>query len=62
MSLRARRITKFFIKILGLSIAGYSAYILYNLLTVPWTYPIMNTFSAILLSAVIILGILTALW
>ena len=62
MSLRARRAVKFFVKALGLAVAGYSAYILYNLLTVPWTYPILNTVSMILLIAVIVLGVLSALW
>jgi len=62
LSLRVRRVLKLFVKVLGLAVAGYSAYILSNLLTVPWSYPIMNALSITLLVIVIILGILTALW
>lgn len=62
MSSRAQRALKVFVKLLGLAIAGYSAYILYNLLSVPWKYPILNSVSLALLSVVVVLGVLAALW
>lgn len=61
MSAKAARFFKIFIKVLGLAAAGASAYLLYQLLTVPWTYPILNSVSLVLLAAVIVLGVLAAL-
>lgn len=62
MSSKIHKGLKIFLKVLGLSAAAYSFYLLYNLLTVPWTYPILNAVSMVLLIAVTVFGILAALW
>lgn len=61
MSSKIHRFIKVFVKVLGLAAAGASAYLLYHLLTVPWTYPILNFLSTLLLGAVLVLGVLAAL-
>lgn len=62
MSSKIHKGLKIFLKVLGLGAAAYSSYLLYNLLTVPWTYPILNAVSMALLIIVTVFGVLAALW
>ena len=61
MSEKVKKRLKILCKIFGGAAVAYSAYILYNLLTTPWTYPILNTIAIILLTGAIIFGILALL-
>ena len=62
MSSRPRRVVKLVSKILSAAATASSAYMLYNLLTVPWTYPIFNLITITLFTALLIFGILGLLW
>ena len=58
MSERAKKTLKLILKIFSGAAVAYSIYILYNLLTTPWTYPTLNIVATILLMGAIIFGIL----
>ena len=58
MSERAKRALKLVLKVFSGAAVAYSIYILYNLLTTPWTYPTLNIVAMILLMGAIIFGIL----
>ena len=57
MSERAKKTLKLLLKIFSGAAVAYSSYILYNLLTTPWTYPTLNLIAATLLTGIIIFGI-----
>ena len=57
MSERVKRALKLVLKIFSGAAVAYSIYILYNLLTTPWTYPTLNIVATILLMGAIIFGI-----
>jgi len=61
MSEKIKKRLKILCKIFGGAAVAYSAYILYNLLTTPWTYLTLNIIAIILLTGAIIFGILALL-
>ena len=61
MSERAKKTPKLLLKIFSGAAVAYSSYILYNLLTTPWTYPTLNLITAILLAGIIVFGVLALL-
>ena len=61
MSERAKKTLKLLLKIFSGAAVAYSSYILYNLLTTPWTYPTLNLITAILLAGIIVFGVLALL-